>query len=122
MNLQSEAFNYILKQYLKGKKDNINLILLSLRNLILEKCNKYNLEQNEIKTLIRFIIHGIDTYSFEKAMSFYDYINLYIEISLKAYKENKDIETMSLPNDEFFNLFTTDLEHTINSKKKQFYL
>lgn len=118
MNLENEAFTYILKQYLKGKKDNINFILLSLREFILEKCKINNLSKNEINVLLKFLIHGIDTYSFEKTMTFQDYIDLYIDISLQTYRETQYLEEVEIPNNEFINLFIDNLKQSIEQNKK----
>ena len=48
----NENHIHVLKQYLKGKKDNIYLILIPLREFILEKCEKYNVKFPEKNTLI----------------------------------------------------------------------
>ena len=117
MNYQSEAFTYVLKQYLKGKKDNINFILISLRSLILEKCIKYQLKNEDIKVLLKFIIHGIDTYSFEKSFSFNNYINLYVDVSLEAYIKIRDLTNFELPDDEFLKFFIDNLQQSLEDEK-----
>lgn len=117
MNLQSDTFTYILKQYLKGKKDNIFLILMILREFIVEKYEKYNLKPEELKMLIRFLIHGIDTYSFEKTIKFKDYISLYIDISLNEYTKTKTLDDFELPDDEFFEIFISNLSQMIEDNK-----
>ena len=95
----NENHIHVLKQYLKGKKDNIYLILIPLREFILEKCEKYNLKEEEIKTLIIVLIRAIDTYSFEKNISFYKYIDLYIDITF----DNKNIKKTEFEDEELIN-------------------
>lgn len=121
--MDSEAFNYILKQYLKGKKDNINFILLQLRDFILEKYKKYNLTSDEMKVLIKFLVHGIDTYSFEKSISFISYLDIYMDIALSTYKKADKIDDFELPTDDFFELLLNNLkEISKNEKQKRFNL
>jgi hypothetical protein len=114
MSLSNETFIYILKQYLKGKKDSIGIILLSLKEFILEKYKSYNLKEEEMTLLIKIIIQGIDTYSFEKAISFYDYINLYVDIALNLDKEY--IEDFNY-NDEFIEFLLINLKQSIEESK-----
>ena len=109
MDLKNETFTYILKQYLKGKKDNMYFILITLRKFIIEKYEKYNLKPDEIKVLIKFVIHGIDTYSFEKTILFEEYINLYVDISFNEYMKEKELQNIELPNDEFYEIYINNL-------------
>ena len=52
MDFNNEIFTYILKQYMKGKKDSLIFILMYLRNLILDKIIKYTgLPKEEIEKL-----------------------------------------------------------------------
>ena len=52
-----------------------------------------------MKTLIIVLIQAIDTYSFEKNISFYQYINLYIDITFN----NKNIKKIEFEDEELIN-------------------
>lgn len=115
--MDSEAFRYILKQYYKGKKDNINLILISLRELIIEKCQMYNINQDDLNNIINLVIHGIDSYSLEKSISFADYMNIYLDIALCSYKKmNK--QKIKTEEDEFLIIFSNSLRQSLEENKR----
>lgn len=113
--MDSEAFRYILKQYYKGKKDNINLILISLRELIIEKCKKYDIKE-DLNNIINLVIHGVDSYSLEKAISFSDYMNIYLDIAFSTYKEMNKQENIVIET-EFFAMFFNNLKEVLQEDK-----
>ena len=118
--MDSEAFRYILKQYYKGKKDNINLILISLRELIIEKCKKYGIKE-DLNNIINLVIHGVDSYSLEKTISFSDYMNIYLDIAFSSYKEKNKRKIFAMET-EFFTIFSNNIKETLQEDELNFNL
>ena len=118
--MDSEAFRYILKQYYKGKKDNINLILISLRELIIEKCKKYGIKE-DLNNIINLVIHGVDSYSLEKTISFSDYMNIYLDIAFSSYKEMNKRKIFAMET-EFFTIFSNNIKETLQEDELNFNL
>ena len=118
--MDSEAFRYILKQYDKGNKDNINLILISLRELIIEKCKKYGIKE-DLNNIINLVIHGVDSYSLEKTISFSDYMNIYLDIAFSSYKEMNKRKIFAMET-EFFTIFSNNIKETLQEDELNFNL
>lgn len=116
MDFNNEIFTYILKQYMKGKKDSLIFILMYLRNLILDKIIKYNLDSSYVDIIVNMIVEGIDNYSFEKAIPFSKYIDYYLDIRLQIYiSDNKNKEDIIY--DEYTKNYINNLKSNITGKE-----
>ena len=116
MDFNNEIFTYILKQYIKGKKDSLIFILMYLKNLILDKIIKYNLDSNYVDIIVNMIVEGIDNYSFEKAIPFSKYIDYYLDIRLQIYiSDNKNKEDIIY--DEYTKNYINNLKSDITGKE-----
>ena len=116
MDFNNEIFTYILKQYMKGKKDSLIFILMYLRNLILDKIIKYNLDSSYVDIIVNMIVEGIDNYSFEKAITFSKYIDYYLDIRLQIYiSDNKNKEDIIY--DKYIKNYINILKSDITDKE-----